>query len=172
VHRQTGRGLAAIAAALLLLAACNSDNKAATTTTAAAPVTTLPPIVYPATNLTVNGFSPGVNQAPFYPAANVSAVTCPLSGTARTVTFTLPPGAAGTSPRTAMTTATTLVISPGKAELHDSSGRVLYRETSATLKPSDHGAVVLAMTNVASADSSGRRVAAGSLNISGDYLCP
>ena len=159
--------------ALVLLAACNSNNKTAATTSSAAtsPPTTAGP-QYPPTDLTVNGFSPGVNQAPFYPQGRVTAVTCPLNGTAHTVTFTIPAGGAGTASGSAMTVPTTVVITLGKAEARDAAGRVLYREASNTLVPADHGSIVLAMTNVAGSDTSGRRVAAGSLNVVGDYLCP
>ena len=167
------RRIGVAAVALVLLAACKSDNKTAATTSSVAttPPTTAGP-QYPPTDLTINGFSPGVNQAPFYPQAKVTAVTCAVNGTAHSVTLTIPAGGPGTAAGSAMTAPTTVVVTLGKAEARDAAGRVLYREASNTLVPTDHGSIVLAMTNVAGSDTSGRRVAAGSLNVIGDYLCP
>ena len=45
-------------------------------------------------------------------------------------------------------------------------------ETSKSLTVADHGSFVLAMVPVAATDSQGRRVAQGSVDIGGDYLCP
>jgi len=159
-----------------VLGACgkNGSKSVATTTVATAPTTTAAPtIVFPPTSLRVEGFSPGVNQAGFYPAATVNVVACAgPSGGPAAVSFTIPPGGPGTPARTAMTVATTAVVTTGRAEVRDHAGRVLYAATDASLKPADHGSLVLSMTNVAGSDSDGRRVAAGAVNVSGDYLCP
>ena len=156
--------------ALLTLAACSSGSgkKATATTTTEPPTSTTLLILHAPTKLTINGYSPGVNQGPFYSTATVTKVTCP----AGSVVFTVPPGGPGTAAGTAMTAATTVVVTPGKAQLRDSAGKVLYSETSKTLTISDHGSFVLAMVNAAATDSQGRRVAAGSVDIAGDYLCP
>lgn len=157
--------------AFVALAGCSSgsDKSSAASTTSTGPTTpTTIEILHPPTNLTVNGYSPGVNQAPFYATATVTKVTCPPGS----VTFTVPPGGAGSAPNTAMTVATTAVVTNGKAELRDSSGKVLYSETSKSLTIAGHGSFVLSMVPVASTDAGGRRVAAGSVNVGGDYLCP
>lgn len=125
-------------------------------------------ILFPPTDLTVNGFSPGVNQAPFYPTATVKSVTCP----AGSVTFTVPAGGPGTASGTALTVATTAVVTKGKGELRDSAGKVLYSQSSPNIAVAAHGSFVLSMVPVASTDTAGRRVAAGSVNVGGDYLCP
>ena len=166
--RRVSGGLAAVV--FVALAACsNGSGKTSTTTTVAGPPTsTTIQILHAPTNLTVNGYSPGVNQAPFYATATVTKVTCP----AGSVTFTVPAGGPGTAPNTAMTVPTTVVVTKGKAELRDSNGKVLYSQSSASLGIAAHGSFVLSMVPVASTDSGGRRVAAGSVNVGGDYLCP
>ena len=157
--------------AMVVIAACGTGEPARTSApTLASPTTatTSPPtIIYPATKLSIAGYSGGVNQAPFYPPVVVTAVTCPTAPT-RSVIATLPAGGSGT----ALSVPTTLVIEAGKAEVRDHAGRALYREAKPSLAPSDHGSLVLSMTAAASSDSDRRRVPYGALDISGPYLCP
>jgi hypothetical protein len=164
------RGLSLVCvAALCSLAACGSGKGTSSATSAPTTTTTAAPTVqYRPTKLSVSGFSPGVNQAPFYPTIEITAVTC----SAGTVTAAIPAGGPGTPAKSALTVPTSLVFRTGRAELRDRAGKVLYNEVDRTLSANTHGSVVISMTNVATTDTDARRVAVGAFDVSGDYLCP
>ena len=165
------RGLSLLTvAALCSLAACGGGKGSSSTTSAPTTTTTTaaPTVQYRPTKLSVSGYSPGVLQAPFYPTVEITKVTCAPG----TFTAAIPAGGAGTTPKTALTVPTSLVLRAGHADLKDHAGKVLYSEVDRSIAVSDHGSVVLSMTNAAAADTDGRKVSVGAFVVSGDYLCP
>lgn len=161
---------------VVVMTACGSPSRstppAATPTPSSASNATTSSVPSQApSGLNVIGVGPGVNQPPFYPAATVSSVRCGPSPTGRFVAFDLPAGGVGTAPRSVFTAPTSVVVA-SRAVVKDSGGRVVYAQETVRLVPAARGVLVLSLENVAPADSAGRRVPVGVVNISGDYRCP
>jgi len=137
---------------------------AATTTTTAAPVTS---------NLEVTGVRAGVLQPPFYPKVMVTSVTCGAAPTkGRFVRLDLPPGAAGTPARSALTEPTAVIVVPGEAMLVDKSNKVLYEEKMPSIATATQGGFVLTMESTTGASADGLSVQSGALQVNGGYICP
>ena len=166
--------MAAVLALASITVACSSGSHAAppaTTSPPTAPPTT-PTTAAPVSNLTVTGVSPGVEQAPFYPATKVSSVDCgPVPGGVF-VAAIIPAGAPGTPAGSAVATPTLLVVVKGEAVIRDGAGKDLYRDTMSSIQTSRSGAFVLSLESVTYIGGNGRTVPQGAMNIDGDYTCP
>jgi hypothetical protein len=154
--------------AALLCAACSSTTKHAgppTTTTS----TPAPPAAV--SNLIVNGVSPGVEQAPFYPATTVTYVACgPVPG-GNFLEFIVPPGTAPGYTQSAMANATAVIVVPGEAVLVDRTGKTLYQQKLAGITTGTQGALVLSLTNATSTSGAGGVVESGAVDVSGTFKC-
>ncbi len=165
------RALAAVVA--LAVVGCSHTNTAVTTTTIATTTTsTVVPVV---SNLTVTGVRPGVLQAPFFPPATVTQVSCGLAPNGgRFVRIDIPAGAAGTPAKTVMTVPTAVLVTPGSAALSDPRylARILYSETMKSITTATQGAFVLTLQNMAGVGGDGLSVEVGNVQVVGDYECP
>jgi hypothetical protein len=120
--------------------------------------TTMPPV----SSLSIQGVKPAVLQAPFYPMVTVSTVSCGTGPAGRFVRLDLPPGPAGTPVQSGMTRPTYVIVLPGRAELRDATGRVLYRDPNRSIAPATHGSLVLALIGSGEND----------VQVNGGYACP
>jgi len=158
----------------LVAVACSSTAKtkppaATTAPTTKATTTTAAPAV---SALTVQGVSPGVEQAPFYPQITVSSVTCGPTAGGRYVALTLPAGGPGAPAGSVMTEATVAFIVPGKAVVEDFARKVDYEQDSGNITTARRGTFVLSLTNVTFSSGDNKSVPVGAINIEGDYTCP
>lgn len=171
--RGDGRGRRTLGAVMVLaLVGCSHTIAAVTTTTTATTTTTTVPVV---SSLTVTGVRPGVLQAPFFPQAAVTQVSCGLApGGGRFVRIDVPAGGAGTPAKTVMTVPTAVIVTPGSAALSDPRylARILYSETMKSITTATQGAFVLTLQNMASTGGDGLTVEVGNVQIVGDYQCP
>lgn len=125
--------------------------------------------------LNVVGVRPGVLQAPFYPQITVTQVSCGVDpGRGRFVRIDLPAGGAGTPVHTVFTKPTAVIVVPGAAVVVDPRypHRVLYDEAMINITTGTQGVFVLSMSNFNATGSDGLTVAAGALQLNGDYQCP
>jgi hypothetical protein len=158
-----------LCAVACLCAACghSSHPPASSPTTVANTPTTAPP----ASDLLVSGVSPGVEQAPFYPPTTVTYVACgPVPG-GTFAEFIVPGGTTPAYTRSAMGSATAVIVVPGEAVLVDRTGKTLYQQNLAGITTGTQGALVLSMTNQTYTNGSGQPVEAGAVNVSGSYAC-
>ncbi len=140
------------------------------------PTTRAPATTLPQSALTVTGVSPGVEEAMFYPSTPITTVACgkvPKGGTF--VEFVVPGATTPAFPRSALASPTAVSITPGKAVLYDTTGKVLYEQDLAgitTVTPgSTGGTLVVSMTNVTYSNGKGQPVEAGAMNVNGSFTC-
>lgn len=168
-RRWSGAVMAGAAIVPFVVVGCGHSKKAAAPppSTAATTTTTLA-----VSHLEVVGVRPGVNQAPFYPMATVTSVTCGTGPKGRFVRIDVPAGLAGTTARSAMTELTAVIVVPRGAVLVDQTAKVLYSEVSSSIKPSTGGPLVLALQSITSRGGHGLVVQSGVVQVNGDYACP
>lgn len=166
-------GVAAVSGALWLAGCSRSAASLPPTTVATTSTTsTTVPVV---SNLMIDGVRPGVLQAPFYPQATVTQVTCgtaPKGG--RFVRIDLPAGAAGTTARSVLTKPTAVIVVTGAAVVVDPRfvNRVLYAEAMKSITVSTQGSFVLTMSNLQKVGGDGLSVQVGNVRVIGGYQCP
>lgn len=148
----------------------NTGTVPPTVLTSLAP--TAPPTTAQSTDLTVAGYSPGVNQPPFYPNTTISSVSCGSGPGGGFVLVNLPAGPSGTPAGSALAEPTVIIIVPGKAELKDHTGKVLYNEVPGQVSTGRQGTLVLSMVSTTYIGGDGRTVEQGAVDVSGNFACP
>ncbi|MGH9125187.1 MAG: hypothetical protein ACRDZ8_10745 [Acidimicrobiales bacterium] len=166
-----GLWLAALCLAAACLAGCSKSSVGQTTTTVAATTTSTTPS---ATSLTIDGVTPGVLQAPFYPQVTVTKVTCgaaPKGG--MFVRIDLPAGGPGTPAHSVLAAPTAVIVVPGAAILINPQypNRVLYEEAMQSIA-TGAGDFVLTLANFVGTGADGATVEVGNVQISGGFQCP
>jgi hypothetical protein len=161
---------AALALGCGLFTACGHSSpapSAATTTT----IVHTPTTAAPRSSLLVTGVSPGVEQAPFYPATTVTYVACgPVPG-GNFVDFIVPGGSTPGYTSSALASPTAVIVVPGEAVLIDRTGKTLYEQKLSGITTGTQGALVLSMPNATYTGGSGQPVEAGAVNVSGTFTC-
>lgn len=176
-HRQAavaGLGLATLCLAAACLGACSKATVGQTATTVAASTTST--TAPSATSLVVDGVSPGVLQAPFYPQVTVTQVSCgsaPKGGVF--VRIDLPAGGAGTPAHSVLAAPTAVIVVPGAAILIDPRypNHVLYEEGMQSITTGTGSeAFVLTLANFVGTGADGATVEVGNVQVNGGYQCP